>query len=121
MFFRETRDPAAATGSACSAEMGRPASGPGHAVKLPVGLYASAVKAAELQGLTVGQWVEKAVGNELAQDRATFRFDRYWHLRRHAERNASLSMPRAHEHGLPEEFDMSSPPSIPSPFVQFRR
>lgn len=121
MSFQETRDPAAATGSACSAEMGRPASGPGHAVKLPLSLYASAVKAGELQGLTVGQWVEKAVANELEQDRGAFRADRYWHLRRQAEADNSRSMPRAHEHGLPEEFDMSSTPAARSPFPKFRR
>jgi len=101
--------------------MPRQAPAPGHAVKLSVSLYASAVKAAELQGLSVGQWVEKAVRNELEQDRAAFRADRYWHLRRLAESHTAHPMPRAHEHGLPEDFDMSAAPSTRSPFTAFRR
>lgn len=93
----------------------------GHDVKLPVGLYASAVKAAELQGLSVGKWVEKAVQNELEQDRAAFKADRYWHLRRLAESHSAHPMPHAHEHGLPEDFDMSAAPATASPFMAFRR
>ena len=78
------------------------------------------MKAGELQGRSVGQWVEKAVSNELAQDRGAFKADRFWHLRRLAERDGSQPMPRAHEHGLPEEYDLSSTPAASSPFVQFR-
>ena len=53
----------------------RPA--PGHSIKLPVGLYARAVMAAELHGRTVGQWVEMAVQAQLERDRHTLKVNRF--------------------------------------------
>ena len=70
---------------------------PGHSIKLPVGLYARAVMAAELHGRTVGQWVETAVQAQLERDRHTHKVNRFDAVKQEAtqKRHASpLPQPR---------------------------
>ena len=76
----------------------RPA--PGHSVKLPVGLYARAVMAAEMHGRSVGQWVEMAVQAQLERDRHTHKVNRFDAAKQEATQKRQAS-PLPQDFGLP--------------------
>ncbi len=72
---------------------------PGHAVKLPVRLYAEAVLAAGFHGRTVGQYVEMAVAAQIERDAHQFKLSRFHAADREATQKR-LPAPLAHEFGL---------------------
>ncbi len=89
--------------------MRRHAAAPGHAVKLPVSLYASAVKAAEAFGLAnVGQYVEEAVSEKLQRDRARWKEYSFTEAHRRSVKERGPT-PCARQFGLPESFDAQPP------------
>ena len=72
---------------------------PGHAVKLPIRMYAEAVFAAEFRGRTVGQYVELAVAAQLERDAHEFKLSRFHAAGQEAARRRDPA-PLARDFGL---------------------
>ena len=82
---------------------------PGHNVKIGVSLYADAIKAAEAHRMSVGQYVERAIAEQLGRDRVAWRVAQYHDAQREALRKNGIS-PSPEKFGLPRDFGI--PPAL---------